>query len=413
MSTLAIRAADVSKRYTVGAPGSRPDTFREAFMAILTASARRLGRRAEDSAQHIWALRDVGFEIHRGEVVGIIGRNGAGKTTLLKILSRITAPTRGRIEFRGRIASLLEVGTGFHPELTGRENIFVNGTILGMSRAEIRRRFDEIVAFAEVERFLDTPVKRYSSGMAVRLAFSVAAHLDPEVLLVDEVLAVGDAQFQQRCLGKLDRAGREGRTVLFVSHNLGAVSKLCTKGMFLSAGRLVAYGAVREALSAYASELTARNGFTHADLSGPLKDRLVFRRMLVNGRPADGGVHVAPGETIRISIVGEAMQELAGYRTTVSVSKGGQLVVSLHDAAEPGLLVRGRFESEVVIPSYFLSPGEYSVSVGGYTVESGEWTWTGEDTWFSVLDEWSKDYDTLSNMGVVNLPSVGHRVRLD
>src|SRR6202011_3565898 len=194
--------------------------------------------RHQEKRKDFWALKDVSLEVKRGEVVGIIGRNGAGKSTLLKILSRITDPTKGRIEIRGRVASLLEVGTGFHQELTGRENIFLNGAILGMTRAEIKRKFDEIVAFAEVEEFLDTPVKRYSSGMYVRLAFAVAAHLDPEILVIDEVLAVGDAEFQKKCLGKMAEVAKGGRTVLFVSHNMGAVTRLCSRAILLSAGRL-------------------------------------------------------------------------------------------------------------------------------------------------------------------------------
>lgn len=201
--------------------------------------------------EEFWALRDVAFEIGRGEVVGIIGRNGAGKSTLLKLLSQITEPTRGRIHLRGRVASLLEVGTGFHPELTGRENIFLNGAILGMSRKEVKARFDEIVAFAEVERFLDTPVKRYSSGMYVRLAFAIAAHLEPEILVVDEVLAVGDAQFQKKCLGRMDTVAHSGRTVLFVSHNMATIQRLCTRGIFLEEGRLVEDGPIPQIVARY------------------------------------------------------------------------------------------------------------------------------------------------------------------
>jgi lipopolysaccharide transport system ATP-binding protein len=208
--------------------------------------------------EEFWALRDVDFEVTKGEVVGIIGRNGAGKSTLLKLLSRITEPSTGRIELRGRVASLLEVGTGFHPELTGRENIFLNGAVLGMSRAEIKRKFDEIVVFAEVEKFLDTPVKRYSSGMYVRLAFAVAAHLEPEILIVDEVLAVGDAEFQKKCLGKMHDVSKDGRTVLFVSHNMNAVLTLCNVAFLLDAGRLVRSGAARDVVSGYVMASTGR-----------------------------------------------------------------------------------------------------------------------------------------------------------
>src|SRR5204862_4320603 len=206
---------------------------------------------AGDAVEECWALKDVSFEVKRGEVLGIIGRNGAGKTTLLKILPRITEPSEGRVTIRGRVASLLEVGTGFHPELTGRENIYLNGAILGMTRAEIRRSFDEIVAFSEVEKFLDTPVKRYSSGMHVRLAFAVAAHLRPEILVVDEVLAVGDAAFQKKCLGKMQDVASGGRTVLFVSHNMAAITRLCSRAILLREGRAVADGRVDTVVSEY------------------------------------------------------------------------------------------------------------------------------------------------------------------
>lgn len=247
MSVPAIEVSGLSKRYVLQHQ-TRHDTLRD----TLHHAARSLLRRRDPDAppdastEEFWALRDLAFAIRPGEVVGVVGRNGAGKSTLLKVLSRITEPTTGRVALRGRVASLLEVGTGFHPELSGRENIFLNGAVLGMRRAEIRRKFDEIVAFAEVERFLDTPVKRYSSGMYVRLAFAVAAHLEPEILIVDEVLAVGDAQFQKKCLGKMqDVATRQGRTVLFVSHNVSALLALCQRGLLLQGGRLVGDGPIQ------------------------------------------------------------------------------------------------------------------------------------------------------------------------
>ena len=229
-----IRVQDLSKLYHLGGPSAAYSTFREAIMDVARMPLRYLRRSKEP--QELWALKDVSFEVAPGEVVGIIGRNGAGKSTLLKILSRITEPTAGRVELYGRVASLLEVGTGFHAELTGRENIFLNGSILGMTRKEIEAKFDEIVAFAEVDKFIDTPVKRYSSGMYVRLAFAVAAHLEPEILIVDEVLAVGDAAFQKKCLGRMRDVASTGRTVIFVSHNMAAVSSLCTKAMVLWEG---------------------------------------------------------------------------------------------------------------------------------------------------------------------------------
>jgi lipopolysaccharide transport system ATP-binding protein len=262
MSDIVIKAENLGKRYTIGHQTGKGDgtTFREALIR----NARNLWKKTRDLAQgkpviqgdtleEVWALKDVSFEIRRGEAIGIIGRNGAGKSTLLKILSRITEPTTGRVTIKGRVASLLEVGTGFHSELSGQENIYLNGTILGMTRAEIRRKFDEIVAFAEVEKYLDTPVKRYSSGMYVRLAFAVAAHLEPEILVVDEVLAVGDAEFQKKCLGKMGEVATAGRTVLFVSHNMAAVQSLCRTAFQLESGRIVQTGDSKNVVSEYLS----------------------------------------------------------------------------------------------------------------------------------------------------------------
>jgi lipopolysaccharide transport system ATP-binding protein len=255
MSDTVIRVEGLSKKYIIGHQKQERYT---ALRDVVANQVRSLGQifkgnqNKEDPAhEEFWALKDVSFEIKQGDRVGIIGRNGAGKSTLLKILSRITEPTSGKISIKGRVASLLEVGTGFHPELTGRENVYLNGAILGMDRVEIKRKFDEIVAFAEVEKFLDTPVKRYSSGMYVRLAFAVAAHLEPEVLVVDEVLAVGDAQFQKKCLGKMEDVGKEGRTVLFVSHNMGTILQLCNHCIWLEQGKVKSTGSVAEIIGSY------------------------------------------------------------------------------------------------------------------------------------------------------------------
>ncbi len=254
MSDTVIRVENLSKKYILGQKEEKYKTLSGA----MTGAAKSLGnafnfpkKEAESGKNEFWALNDVSFEIKQGDRVGIIGRNGAGKSTLLKVLSRITEPTSGSIRIKGRVASLLEVGTGFHPELTGRENIFLNGAILGMSKFEIQRKFDEIVAFAEVEKFLDTPVKRYSSGMYVRLAFAVAAHLEPEILIVDEVLAVGDAQFQKKCLGKMQDVGKEGRTVIFVSHNMAAINTLCSTGIVLNKGQVICSGSTENCIAVY------------------------------------------------------------------------------------------------------------------------------------------------------------------
>jgi lipopolysaccharide transport system ATP-binding protein len=270
MPETVITVEHLSKRYLIQhRPGAHGYKRYAALRDVIVDEVRNFARKAlaargrqaflTREVEEFWALKDVSFEVNQGEVLGIIGRNGAGKSTLLKILSRITEPTAGRVTLRGRVASLLEVGTGFHPELTGRENIYLNGAILGMSSAEIRKKFDEIVAFAEVEKFLDTPVKRYSSGMYVRLAFAVAAHLEPEILVVDEVLAVGDAEFQKKCLGKIDEVSRqEGRTVLLVSHNIAAIAEMADRALLLDSGSIVIDGSVGEAVSTYLAKGTKR-----------------------------------------------------------------------------------------------------------------------------------------------------------
>jgi lipopolysaccharide transport system ATP-binding protein len=270
----AIHVENIGKQYRIGAPQMRYRTLRESLGQAFAAPFRRVSRLlrgeaygAKDMEKAFWALKDVTFDVEPGEVVGIIGRNGAGKSTLLKILSRITEPTEGNAEIRGRIGSLLEVGTGFHHELSGRENIYLNGAILGMKRSEIEDRFDRIVEFAEIERFIDTPVKHYSSGMFVRLAFAVAAHLEPEILLVDEVLAVGDASFQKKCMGKMGEVASEGRTVLFVSHNMGAIVSLCSRCILIEDGRIIKDGEVNEVASYYQSTLFSSTDDV-SDLSG-------------------------------------------------------------------------------------------------------------------------------------------------
>ena len=296
MSDIVISVEHISKRYLVGHRREKYTALRD----VIAREARNFARKAVDAfhgrqivqgdeVEEFWALKDLSFEVRRGEVVGIIGKNGAGKSTLLKILSRITEPTEGRIRLRGRVASLLEVGTGFHPELTGSENIFLNGAILGMSRTEIRSKFDEIVAFAEVEKFLDTPVKYYSSGMYMRLAFAVAAHLDPEILVVDEVLAVGDAEFQKKCLAKMDDASkREGRTILFVSHNLAAISELTSRAILLEAGSVTFNGSPAGAIGAYLRKGASAAVYLRPP-DGTSQARHVSRVEVVTSEP--NGVH--------------------------------------------------------------------------------------------------------------------------
>lgn len=277
MSEIAIKAEGLSKLYHIGGPQEKYRNFRDTVAYTLTAPFRALRRLpgigSPSPCESIWALRNVSFEVQQGEVLGLIGPNGSGKSTLLKVLSRITEPTEGRAELRGRVGSLLEVGTGFHPELTGRENIYLSGTILGMRRTEINRRLDEIVAFSEIGKFIETPVKHYSSGMYLRLAFAVAAHLEPEILLVDEVLAVGDASFQNKCLGKMQNVAAAGRTVLFVSHNMGAIQALCTRGIVMRAGSLEYAGPIENAISNYLSSVPVASHETFAKRVGAMPPR--------------------------------------------------------------------------------------------------------------------------------------------
>jgi len=327
------------------------------------------------AAEEFWALRDVSFEVKRGEVVGIIGRNGAGKSTLLKILSRITEPTTGRIEIDGRVASLLEVGTGFHPELTGRENIFLNGAILGMKRAEIRAKFDEIVAFAEVEQFLDTPVKRYSSGMYVRLAFAVAAHLEPEILIVDEVLAVGDAEFQSKCLGKMREVAGGGRTVLFVSHNMTAVVNLCSRAIQLERGVLVRSGDAETVVNHYLKNDSGLNGASEwrADERAIGNTRLRLWRARLESVPAGTG-DFCSGQPIEVIIDFETLENLD--RPTpyiILVDETGVDVLNSVDLpsacmAEDAVLNRqvaaGFYRSTVTLPRDLLNERRYGIRVG-------------------------------------------------
>jgi lipopolysaccharide transport system ATP-binding protein len=293
MSNFAIQVEDLSKRYILGQQQERYQSFQETLIRTTKSAYRAINpfhrRTVRPSQDTFWALQDVSFEVKWGERIGIIGRNGAGKSTLLKVLSQITEPTKGRIRLGGRVASLLEVGTGFHPELTGRENIFLNGAILGMSKAEIRRKFDEIVAFAEVERFLDTPVKRYSSGMYIRLAFAVAAHLEPEILVVDEVLAVGDVQFQRKCLGKMEDVSRnDGRTLLFVSHDMNAIRTLCNSVVYLQAGQVRGIGAPAEQIDHYL-HASHRSVALNLQEPIPLCDTLYLQQLDFSPNPVISG----------------------------------------------------------------------------------------------------------------------------
>jgi len=370
-----IRVQGLGKRYRIGGPVQRPGHLREALMDMVASPFRRLAARggARAAQEEFWALRDVSFDVEQGEVLGIIGKNGAGKSTALKIISRITPPTTGRIELHGRVGSLLEVGTGFHGDLTGRENVYLNGTILGMRRAEIDRKFDEIMAFAGVEAFIDTPVKRYSSGMYMRLAFAVAAHLDTEILLVDEVLAVGDLEFQKKCLGKMDEVARSGRTVLFVSHNMAAMRRLCERGILLERGTVAAAGPMGAVADLYVRPGRDQGEgarFDPRDRRGTGWARVTDMRILdeqkepVAARPCDADLLVEV--TIEVAGGAAAGSSLRGLVVELVVcSDDGQPLLSLMNVDDTGVALPDGSACRVLVrlPGPTLVPGRYGINV--------------------------------------------------
>ena len=373
MSDIAIRVEGLSKQYRIGRAQPRYRTLRDSIVETGKAPFRRAAHLLRGQAygaaglhETLWALKDVSFEVREGEVLGVIGANGAGKTTLLKVLSRITEPTEGAVDLYGRVGSLLEVGTGFHPELTGRENVYLNGAVLGMRREEIDRKFDEIVAFSEVEKFIDTPVKRYSSGMYVRLAFAVAAHLEPEILLVDEVLAVGDAAFQRKCLGKMRSAStEEGRTVLFISHNMPAVQGLCSRCLWIDAGGIQRQGPTSEVVDGYLKS-SSRSGRKPESTFTEDKDKefqlRVGRLVSEEGVVADRFHCDEPVIVELMCVVHRRVPGLFGY---LSISRDGAavMVTDSFDVAPNPLdgLSPGEYQVRIPIPARTLGPGDYTV----------------------------------------------------
>jgi lipopolysaccharide transport system ATP-binding protein len=378
MEQIAIRAENLGKQFSIGARQRGYKTFREVTVDAFLSPFRRVrslvgghAAGAADLNDTIWALRDVGFEIRHGEVVGIIGHNGAGKSTLLKILSRITEPTNGFVEVHGRVGSLLEVGTGFHQELTGRENIYLNGAILGMRKVEIDRKFNEIVAFAEIDRFLDTPVKHYSTGMQTRLGFAVAAHLDPEILLVDEVLAVGDAAFQKKCLGKMQDVARGGRTVVFVSHNMGSIAQLCKRALWLDRGQVKSSGDPSAVIAEYLSD-SARAQSTWvnpSDGAGKQETRIESVRILTAA--GDPSSAVSFDREFRIEIGYQVIYPTRNLTVLCRLTdcRGTVIWTSWDtDSTHWNGLIRepGRYLSVCHVPGSLLRPGQYFVSVAAY-----------------------------------------------
>jgi lipopolysaccharide transport system ATP-binding protein len=368
VSDSTIEVQNLGKKYRINHEQQGSYT---ALRDVLTARAKQLlgkSRGALSNSEDFWALRNVSFDVRQGDVIGIIGRNGAGKSTLLKVLSRITEPTEGRVRIRGRVASLLEVGTGFHPELTGRENIFLNGAILGMSSAEIRRNFADIVAFAEIDRFLDTPVKRYSSGMYVRLAFAVAAHLQPEVLIVDEVLAVGDAEFQKKCLGKMQDVSRGGRTVLFVSHNMAAIRHLCTKAMYLVDGELRCTGSVDEVVDTYLTTASSSHETRHVSANGLALAE--FKLCAVGAQAPLTSAIFGQDYEVRFTVRGDSKN--VRLTPALRVYDDAGTLISSVCGPEEGIdfaSIQGSRQWVVQLRSLPLFPGRYSISLQMFGLE--------------------------------------------
>ncbi|MDF1519185.1 MAG: ABC transporter ATP-binding protein [Brevefilum sp.] len=371
MSELAIRVENISKQYRIGLAQERPDTLRDLLTMGFRRFKHKLSRKGSgryDDPGHIWALKDVSFEVERGQVLGIVGRNGAGKSTLLKILSRVTDPTEGYGEIHGRVGSLLEVGTGFHPELSGRENIYLNGAILGMRREEINRKFDEIVEFSEVGKFIDTPVKRFSSGMYLRLAFAVAAHLEPEILVVDEVLAVGDAEFQRKCLGKMNDVAQEGRTVLFVSHNMSAILRLTQETIVLDQGKIVLRAPTPEAVDHYLNMGLTKQGerfWTEEELGGKSDAfKPAALRVLNTGGKVVDTVNAAEGFSVEFEY--QLTEAISGLRVGLyMMTTRGEYVFTTFDTDDPELYQEyslrpaGYYMSKCHIPPNLMNEGRF------------------------------------------------------
>ena len=359
-----IKVEGLSKQYRIGVRQESFATLRDAIAGVVRAPLNRLRRNGHSANNTIWALKDVGFEVAPGEALGIIGRNGAGKSTLLKILSRITDPTTGQVELYGRVGSLLEVGTGFHPELTGRENVYLNGAIMGMRREETSQKFDEIVAFSEIERFIDTPVKRYSTGMYTRLAFAVAAHLNPEILIVDEVLAVGDASFQKKCLGKMGDVANEGRTVLFVSHNIASIQRLCTSVILLNGGRIVAHGSATEVTQLYLQSGAAN--LLAWERTDPPSKAAYFQKIYLSDQTGESLECVTTASSLRINmdvVVRDAPRDM---QLSVTLSDGYDMWIVSSSPQDAGLAPPtdpGHYRAVVRLPSELLVARAYGLRV--------------------------------------------------
>jgi lipopolysaccharide transport system ATP-binding protein len=408
MNKLAIKVENLSKAYQLGEIGTGTlSRDLERWWASIRGKEDpflRIGetndRIIKSTSNVVWSLKELNFEIEQGDALGIIGRNGAGKSTLLKILSRVTAPTTGAVKIKGRIASLLEVGTGFHPELTGRENIFLNGAILGMRKAEIKRKFEEIVDFAGVERYIDTPVKRYSSGMYVRLAFAVAAHLESEILIVDEVLAVGDAEFQKKCLGKMNEVSKgEGRTVLFVSHNMASIHALCKKGIVLNNGIASSILSIKEAVESY-TKLLNKAVINEMEFTGKLKDSITFNQILINEYAGHNSV-LKPSDPIHFTVKGLSKIDFRKIVFIIGISHNGIRLFTLPEHINGRTLTAGDFIVNFKLAAGFLRPGKYTIAIGAWGEADHDWIWGPDLSVFDIGEIWT-DRIRKQDEGIIN-----------
>ena len=389
----AIKIQGLGKKYMLGQRGASYVTLRDSLVGLF-----KKAERTKKEDKELWALKDINIEIKRGEVVGIIGRNGAGKSTLLKVLSRITEPSEGRVELHGRVGSLLEVGTGFHPELTGRENIYLNGSIIGMRRREIEAKFDEIVAFAEIEKFLDTPVKFYSSGMYVRLAFAVAAHLEPEILLVDEVLAVGDILFQKKCLGKMQDVANEGRTVLFVSHNMELLNRLCSKGVFLEDGKFVDYGDITNAVNRYVSQSLFKECIHSASYENDTKKKICFKHLSIekDASQIKVGIEYAVNDLVD-GVIAVKVEDVTGFVVTV--------VTDCDLAPNNFHKEKGMFYAEVVLNTEKWKPNRYMLTFSAADMKTIRFDYSEKALVFDVFMQKEIKYVVSNREGFLFCPT--------
>jgi len=411
MTETVIRVEHLSKYYKLGLIGR--GTLREDIDQLMSKLFNRQnpvldmhGKSTGREQGEIWALNDVNFEVKQGEILGIIGSNGAGKSTLLKILSKITAPTQGLIKIKGRVGSLLEVGTGFHEELTGRENVYLNGAILGMTREEVSSKLEAIIEFSEMTQFIDTPVKRYSSGMRVRLAFSVAAHLEPEILIIDEVLAVGDIEFQNKCIGKMESVASHGRTVLFVSHNMNIIQNLCTRGIVIDHGTITFDGPIRQATSEYMNNGGEVTDISKEKFQGGMQFNISFLKILINNKQLSNNIQTDPSQTTSIEITGNCKSLIKDAEVFVAIFCDGFRLATIFDEETIMPLEQGKFCSKFIIPANILKPGKYAIQVGAQSLRLKEWMISDFIGNFEVAPMWSEQMQE-RKVGALNILNTG------